>query len=143
MAAKRLKRAPDRRRRQMWVNDSTWDTADELAANEAITVGHVLTALLTSYGTHTLNVPVPKEEVRTAGRGQHPTTIADRAWDKADQRRRTEGIQSMSVLCELLLKDYTAGRVGVGITVTPTTTRGDNPEGSDRDGPASPVPLAA
>lgn len=124
MPARTPKRSPHRKRRSIWVDDPLWDRADEMSATEAITVGHVLSVLLAAYADGRLNVPIPETDVRSGGRGAHPTTIAIGPWDRAEERRQREGIQSISVLCELLLREYVEGRVRVGITATPVGAAG-------------------
>ncbi|RKS09001.1 hypothetical protein DFP74_4729 [Nocardiopsis sp. Huas11] len=122
MPTRTSKRTTGRRRRSVWVDDTTWERADAMTATQAITVGHILSELLNAYANGVLDVPVPTEGVRAPGRGVHPTAIFDNAWSNADRRRRSEGVQSMSVLCELLLRAYTEGHVHAGITVQPLTT---------------------
>lgn len=119
MPARTPKRSPHRKRRSLWVDDPLWERADELSAEEAITVGHVLSSLLAGYADGRLNVPIPESEVRSGTRGAHPTTIAIAPWERAEERRKQEGIQSISVLCELLLREYVEGRVRVAITAAP------------------------
>lgn len=105
--------------RRPHVDDSTWDRADDIAAREALTVGHLLTVLLDRYASGVVDVPVPEEDVRAGGRSGHLAAIGDAAWQRADERRDREGIQSMSVLCELLLRETVAGRVSAGLDAAP------------------------
>ncbi|WP_244223943.1 hypothetical protein [Streptomyces tirandamycinicus] len=57
--------------------------------------------------------------MRAGGRSGHLAAIGDDAWAHADERRVREGIQSMSVLCELLLRETVAGRVSAGLDAAP------------------------
>ncbi|WP_231626975.1 hypothetical protein [Streptomyces apocyni] len=120
----RKKRAtPTRTTRRVYADDATWDSADDIAAADAITVGHLLTVLLSRYASGVIDVPIPKKDVRAAGRSGHLTPIGDVAWTRADVRRDREGIQSMSVLCELLLRETVAGRTFAGLDAGPREHR--------------------
>ncbi|MCT4353731.1 hypothetical protein M5362_11380 [Streptomyces sp. Je 1-79] len=105
--------------RRPYVDDATWDSADDIAASDALTVGHLLTVLLDRYAAGVVDVPLPEEDVRAGGRSGHLAAIGDAAWVHSDERRAREGIQSMSVLCELLLRETVAGRVSAGLDAAP------------------------
>lgn len=109
------------------MDDATWDRADDIAAGEALTVGHLLTVLLDRYASGVVDVPVPETDVRAGGRSGHLAAIGDAAWARADERREWEGIQSMSVLCELLLRETVAGRVSAGLHAAPRDPRRTEP----------------
>ncbi|UGY94096.1 hypothetical protein [Streptomyces gobiensis] len=112
-----------RTNRRPHVDDATWGKADDIAAADAITVGHLLTVLLNKYASGAIDVPIPKEDIRAGGRSGHLAAIGDAAWHRADQRRDREGIQSMSVLCELLLRELVDGRVTAGLDAAPRKRR--------------------
>ncbi|WP_225320833.1 hypothetical protein [Streptomyces luteolifulvus] len=113
--------------RRPHVDDATWDRADDIAAGEALTVGHLLTVLLDRYASGVVDVPVPEADVRAGGRSGHLAAIGDAAWARADERREREGIQSMSVLCELLLRETVAERVSAGLHAAPREPRRNEP----------------
>ncbi|MEU9678842.1 hypothetical protein AB0D92_35775 [Streptomyces parvus] len=120
--------------RRPYVDDATWDSADAIAAGDALTVGHLLTVLLDRYAAGVVDVPLPEEDVRAGGRSGHLAAIEDAAWAHADERRDREGIQSMSVLCELLLRETVAGHVSAGLDAAPraqqTTERREESAGA-------------
>ena len=109
--------APTRKRRSVWLDREVWDQADALAGREALTVGHVLSALLAAYADGAVTCTPPEHSTRGPGRRQCHTTLDEDAWQRADARRATEGFPSVSLLSELLLTDYVEGRLRVGVTV--------------------------
>ncbi|WP_240800548.1 hypothetical protein [Streptomyces sp. ICN441] len=119
MPPRRKRATLARTTRRPYVDDATWDSADDIAAGDALTVGHLLTVLLDRYAVGVVDVPLPEGDVRAGGRSGHLAAIGDDAWAHADERRVREGIQSMSVLCELLLRETVAGRVSAGLDAAP------------------------
>ncbi|WP_228992376.1 hypothetical protein [Streptomyces sp. DH8] len=127
MPPRRKRATLARSTRRPYVDDATWDSADDIAASDALTVGHLLTVLLDRYAAGVVDVPLPKEDVRASGRSGHLAAIGDAAWDRANERREREGIQSMSVLCELLLRETVAGRVSAGLDAAPRARQQTEP----------------
>ncbi|MFI1941497.1 hypothetical protein ACH44C_30730 [Streptomyces purpureus] len=109
------------------MDDVTWDRADDITVGDALTVGHLLTVLLDRYAIGVVDVPLPEGDVRAGGRSGHLAAIGDAAWARAGERREREGVQSMSVLCELLLRETVAGRVSAGLDAAPRVQQPTQP----------------
>ncbi|MGW2423352.1 hypothetical protein ACWC0C_29580 [Streptomyces sp. NPDC001709] len=84
---------------------TVWESAGERAKAEGLPLIWVMSRALTDYAAGALTLPRTTTDAPGPRRGRS-IFATDPVWAAADERRATDGVRSISALCEILLDAY-------------------------------------
>ncbi len=105
------------------VSKDVWDAAGERAKREGLPLVWVISRALADYGAGLLPLPRAATTAPRGNRRGRSIFATSAVWSAADRRRTTDGVRSMSALCEILLDAYAREEIHVHAVMVTTEGR--------------------